>query len=500
MVSRAWAAVAAIFLVAGCRDGAGPATPSAVEIVVGKTQTGTVGGTVPQVPQFVVHDQNGQPLAGVAVTIAVTLGGGTLTGAPAVSAATPVAVGSWTLGTTVGPNVITITAGSLAPVTATADAKSGPPVSLALLDGDDQAAPAATALPQPIQLRMEDGFGNAASDVAVTFMVTGGGFLSSATALSNAQGIVAAPLWTLGRSDVPQEMFASTGPLSASIRARVQTDFLIEVRFAGPPMSASRQAIFANAAARLQAIVTNDLPDIQPPPSGLNVGQCLSSFAGVSHTTVIDDLVVYAIVEPIDGPGGILGSAGPCFIRSGGGLPVLGVMRFDDADVANLEFNGLLQDVIMHEMLHVLGVGTLWNFGGRALLVGANTPDVSYVGVEGIAGCAEIGGSGVCVNGVPVENQGGAGTVNLHWRETTFGRELMTGFVNSGSNPLSRITSRSLRDLGYEVNVAPADGYELPVFSPSRIPSAVGPAWEEVIRPVGRVDQTGRVEPLGNNQ
>ncbi|MEY9156351.1 leishmanolysin [Bradyrhizobium japonicum] len=41
---------------------------------------------------------------------------------------------------------------------------------------------------------------------------------------------------------------------------------------------------------------------------------------------------------------------------------------------------------------------------------------------------------------VPVENTGGEGTVDSHWRDTVFGAELMTGFVNQGGNPMSRVT------------------------------------------------------------
>jgi hypothetical protein len=69
-----------------------------------------------------------------------------------------------------------------------------------------------------------------------------------------------------------------------------------------------------------------------------------------------------------------------------------------------------------------------------------------------------LGGTG----NVPVENTGGLGTRNGHWRETTFGNELMTGFLNSGKNPLSRLTIASLRDLGYIVNLSVADPYKRP--------------------------------------
>jgi len=65
-------------------------------------------------------------------------------------------------------------------------------------------------------------------------------------------------------------------------------------------------------------------------------------------------------------------------------------------------------------------------------------------------------------NPVPVENTGGSGTRDSHWRETTFGRELMTGFYNSGAlNPLSRITIGSLEDLGYQVNYNASEPYSI---------------------------------------
>lgn len=38
----------------------------------------------------------------------------------------------------------------------------------------------------------------------------------------------------------------------------------------------------------------------------------------------------------------------------------------------------------------------------------------------------------------------------------------MTGFINPGSNPLSRMSIQALQDLGYTVNVGAADSYTLP--------------------------------------
>ena len=60
------------------------------------------------------------------------------------------------------------------------------------------------------------------------------------------------------------------------------------------------------------------------------------------------------------------------------------------------------------------------------------------------------------------DHTGGPGTAEGHWRETTFDDELMTGFIEQGEMPLSRMTIASLQDLGYEVNLDAANAYQLP--------------------------------------
>lgn len=63
---------------------------------------------------------------------------------------------------------------------------------------------------------------------------------------------------------------------------------------------------------------------------------------------------------------------------------------------------------------------------------------------------------------VPVENTGGVGTADSHWRETLFRNELMSGFIAGANNPISRVTVGSLKDLGYDVDLAAAEPYSLP--------------------------------------
>jgi hypothetical protein len=122
--------------------------------------------------------------------------------------------------------------------------------------------------------------------------------------------------------------------------------------------------------------------------------------------------------------------------------------------------DGSITNVIVHEMGHVLGIGTLWNFQ-RSLLTGAGTNDPYFSGPTARAQFAALNTVTYSGMAVPVENQFGAGTRDSHWRESILRNELMTGFLNRGSNPLSRISLGSLQDLGYTVNLGAADTYSL---------------------------------------
>ena len=131
-------------------------------------------------------------------------------------------------------------------------------------------------------------------------------------------------------------------------------------------------------------------------------------------------------------------------------------MVFDTADLAALEEAGGLVDTVTHEMGHVLGVGTLW--AERGLMVGQGTALPLYVGPAGAAEFGRLAGlDGPAA--APLEGGGGPGTREVHWSEAVLGNELMTGFVNAGANPLSRLTVASLEDLGYAVDYAGADEF-----------------------------------------
>ena len=221
---------------------------------------------------------------------------------------------------------------------------------------------------------------------------------------------------------------------------RVDSEFSIDVRFVGG-LTANQRSVFQFAAARWAEIIIGDLPSVQ--------------FEGEE----IDDVRILAEGREIDGPRGILGRAGPRFVRSDTQLPLLGIMEFDSADLADLEEDGSLIDVIVHEMGHVLGIGTLWK--ALNLIEGSGTDDPVLIGANAMREYATLLGE-TSPRQVPIANTGGPGTSEGHWRESTFVNELMTGVINPGVNPLSRLTIACLQDIGYEVNLDAANEYQLP--------------------------------------
>jgi hypothetical protein len=229
--------------------------------------------------------------------------------------------------------------------------------------------------------------------------------------------------------------------------ASAATPFSITLNYTGDPLYA---AAFTTAESIWESII----------PAYIDGTQGAGIFSGIT---------ISASTPVIDGVGNILGSAGPTFAGTddlGYVLATQGNMEFDVADVANLSASGNLITVILHEMGHVLGLGTLWALNGDYV-----NGSGQYTGVNGLAAYrAEFNQPGAAF--VPVELGGGAGTANGHWNEVDNGAgltgivssisnrdmryELMTGWLNTDQPYfISNLTRGSLRDLGYDVILIP---------------------------------------------
>src|SRR3954463_15860564 len=138
----------------------------------------------------------------------------------------------------------------------------GPPSSLTLVTTTVPIALANTPITATTQIAVKDAKGHALPGQIVTFVVTqGGGTLAKGADTSDAAGLVEVPVWTLGKSHNTQRVQAAIGSITLDVNANVQSSYRIEVRFFGPTMTAAQQALFTNAAARLEGIVTGDVID-----------------------------------------------------------------------------------------------------------------------------------------------------------------------------------------------------------------------------------------------
>jgi hypothetical protein len=240
-----------------------------------------------------------------------------------------------------------------------------------------------------------------------------------------------------------KEFIARASESAPALKGKAK--YTIKVRFTGGLSDRQKQA-FKSAAARWTKVIIGDLPPVK---------------IDGEH---IDDVLIVAEGANIDGQGQILGQAGPTHLRPasaarGAFLPARGEMTFDSADLQSMEQDGTLDDVIAHEMGHVLGIGTIWTH--KKLLKGIGTSNPTFVGELAMKEYAALRGLD-SPTAVPVENSGGPGTRDSHWRETLFRNELMSGFIAAKGNPLSRVTVASLEDLGYTVNMAAAEQFVLP--------------------------------------
>jgi len=238
-----------------------------------------------------------------------------------------------------------------------------------------------------------------------------------------------------------------------------------------------QRAVFDEAAGVWEAAISQDLVGVDFGINSLPANSCGQGQREV--VDVVDDLRIFMRVEEIDGEFGVLASAGVCAIRSeeGGNLPAAGGMRFDVADFDRQRQNGTLLPTVVHEIGHVLGIGTLWDL--FELLENPSSDeeelDTHFTGPRAIQAFDDAGGADFQGAKVPVANVGGPGSINSHWREAVLRTELLTPQINAGSNPLSAISIESLADLGYPVDVSAADEYTLPGTSGGSAAMTEGP-------------------------
>jgi hypothetical protein len=246
----------------------------------------------------------------------------------------------------------------------------------------------------------------------------------------------------------------AAGPIAAPTPGTGTFDITIDLVGSTSLLSSSDKLVITNTKKRWETIISADIQDVAS-----STLRNKPQFSGCKYPTIIDDLYICLQVGKDDGVGGTLGFASPTYQRledgSSKGLTIAGFINLDVDDVKNLIDNGTFDDVFLHEVGHILGIGTYFVAQGIAGTAQQRCP---YRGVKATAEYKKISKCDV----LPMENDGreGDGTYCAHWDEQCLKNELMTGFISfNGPNPLSRVTIGSLEDLGYPVDYSTADSY-----------------------------------------
>lgn len=167
---------------------------------------------------------------------------------------------------------------------------------------------------------------------------------------------------------------------------------------------------------------------------------------------LVDDLLIEVYVEGFKGRNSnTIAAETQIFAANdfnGVGLPETpagATMTFNLNLIDSLESLGVLDDTVLHEMLHTLGFG-LWETADNDL-TSTSSGVITYTG-DGALGAI-------------VENEGLTGSVGGHWAEATYDQELMTSIVETTDTMyLADFSIASLQDLAV-VNHDGSTGYQL---------------------------------------
>ena len=176
----------------------------------------------------------------------------------------------------------------------------------------------------------------------------------------------------------------------------------------------------------------------------------------------------------------VLGSAGPTYytIKNGNYIPIEGEMTFNtlnwNMQKNDIKVNGNNEAfyTVLHEMGHVLGIGTMWNLNN---LVSSDM--LWYNGTNALREYKNYNNNQTLI-AIPIEDNGGGGTAYGHPEEGDskqshryndgklhpgLDSELMTGYAEGTSepDPLSKITIGFLEDIGFDVDYNRSDEYTI---------------------------------------
>jgi len=430
-------------------------------VTVSTTVTGVVGSTLSTPASVKAVDKYGNGVPNIFVQFAMWAGNGSITGNRQATNENGIAtVGSWKLGPLSGQQSIRADdhiTGATTMVHATA--LPAPASQFVVIDGNAQTGQAGKRLCTSPIIAVRDQYGNGIGQIPIVFTPgAGSGTVTEASVVSNAgNGYAAVGTWTLSGSVTQTLVVTSPAVPGASLTLTATVApgvaFSVCTRYLGASGTPRQRQAVTTAVQRWQRVIAGHA---QTSTLAENANRCFPGQPAINE--VVEDLLLFVQIAPMDGPGTMVARAGPCAVHLPSGLTQMGLLQLDSADLELLLGQGTLDNLVTHELGHVLGFGTLWY--SQNVLSGAGTNDPFFTGASARAQFALLPNS-YAGTPVPVEGTGEIGTRDAHWRHAVFNTELMQGFT-APNMPMSRVTVGSLADLGYVVDVSKADAFSFP--------------------------------------
>ncbi|MFB9995233.1 excalibur calcium-binding domain-containing protein [Deinococcus oregonensis] len=241
--------------------------------------------------------------------------------------------------------------------------------------------------------------------------------------------------------------------------AQAATPFSVELRYLGKTLNAAQQATVREAAARVSALIASPFV---PVTLDLPANSCDSNLPRIREK--VQQFFVFVRVSDLGEDK--YAEAAPCDLHDGSYLPIYGVVDLNSNGLSDLPRVDLL-DTMVHEMLHALGVGTLWEADYRVSLSGKSDDKnlikkvngkYYYTAPKALAAYKTLGGT--VGAGIPLDADAG------HWAGSAVCSEILSGDAGDYTgrvNPVSPLTLGALEDLGYRVNRAAGNRYTLPL-------------------------------------
>ena len=254
-----------------------------------------------------------------------------------------------------------------------------------------------------------------------------------------------------------RDVDVSFAPFHSFTVTETESPFNIEFVFLGG-FTEEEQEVWHHAANRWEAAIQTEFPDYTF--SSAWSGACGYQAINIPDGERIDDLRIYVSKFREGNPllRGYGGYGSPIVLRSSS-LPIIGCIGIATPSTFSLQ---RLRQAVLHEIGHVLGIGTIWFSKG---MIRELNGDTHFPGPKAIAAFDQAGGTDYQGAKVPTERDG------THWRTSALSGELMSTVA---PNPvISAITLQALSDMGYSVDLSATDPYVRPS------PTAAKPVADE---------------------